>query len=48
MPDDEMLTPSRYPLTEQGAIYDWFSAYAAHDLWGKTEIRKWLKARNPK
>ena len=48
MPEDEMLPPSRYPFTEQGAIYDWLGAYAAHDLWGKTEIRKWMKAHNLK
>jgi hypothetical protein len=46
MPEDEMLTPGRYAFTKRGAIYDWLGAYAAHDLWGKTEIRKWMKAHD--
>ena len=43
MPEDEMITPGRYPFTGKGVIWDWLNAYAAHDLWAKTEIRKWMK-----
>lgn len=46
MPEEEMLEQSRYAFTGKGAIYGWLGAYAAHDAWGKTEIRKWLKAQN--
>ncbi len=45
MPEDEMLAPSRYAFTGKGAVYDWLSAFAAHDLWGKTKIRQWMKAQ---
>jgi hypothetical protein len=45
MPEDEMITPGRYPFTGKGAIWDWLNAYAAHDLWAKTEIRKWVKTK---
>jgi hypothetical protein len=45
MPEDEMLAPGRYAFTGKGAVYDWLSGYAAHDLWGKTKIRAWMKAR---
>jgi hypothetical protein len=43
MPEEEMLTPSYYPFTGKGAIWDWLNAYAAHDMWGKDEIRTWIK-----
>jgi hypothetical protein len=43
MPEEEMLTPGYYPFTGKGAIYNWLAAYAAHDLWGKTKIRIWMK-----
>jgi hypothetical protein len=45
MPEDEMLTPGRYAFIGKGTIYNWLSAYAAHDLWGKTHIRKWMKRK---
>ncbi len=44
MPEVEMLAPGRYAFTGRGLIYDWLIAYAEHDRWGKTEIRKWMKA----
>lgn len=40
MPEDEMLTPARYTFLGGGAIWDWLSAYAAHDLWGKKHVIK--------
>jgi hypothetical protein len=43
MPEDEMLERGRYPFIGKGAVYDWLSAYAGHDRWAKTHIRKWLK-----
>ncbi len=43
MPDDELLTRGRYAFLGKGTIYTWVSQYAAHDRWGKTAIRKWLK-----
>ncbi len=43
MPEDEMLARGRYAFIGKGAVYDWLSAYAGHDRWGKTEIRKWMK-----
>lgn len=46
MAEDEMLAHSRYEFIGQGTVYDWLSAYAAHDLWGKKKIRQWLKAHD--
>ena len=46
MPEDEMLAPGRYAFTGKRAVYDWLSGFAAHDLWGKTKIREWMKARS--
>lgn len=46
MPEDEMLAKSRYPFTGKASIYGWLRAYAAHDLWAKTKIRAWDKARH--
>jgi hypothetical protein len=46
MPEDEMLTPGRYAFIGKGAVVDWLSAYAGHDRWAKTAIRKWIKAQN--
>ena len=43
MPEEEMLERKRYLFLDKGAIYDWLSAYAGHDRWAKTHIRKWLK-----
>ena len=43
MPEEEMLERKRYPFLDKGAIYDWLSAYAGHDRWAKTHIRRWLK-----
>jgi hypothetical protein len=42
--DEEVLTPDYYAFTG-GALYDWLNAYAAHDLWGKRKIRKWIRAQ---
>jgi hypothetical protein len=43
--DEETLTPRFYAFTGGGSLYDWLNAYAAHDLWGKSKIRQWLKAQ---
>ena len=43
--DDEILTPGYYAFTGGGSLYDWLNAYAAHDLWGNSKIRQWLKAQ---
>jgi hypothetical protein len=45
MTDEEILTPGYYAFTGNGPLYDWLNAYAAHDLWGKTKIRKWMKTQ---
>lgn len=45
MPEDEIMTPGRYPFTGKNAVYNWLGGYAAHDIWGKTQIRKWMKAQ---
>jgi hypothetical protein len=45
MPEDEMLAPGRYAFTGKAAVYSWLSGFAAHDLWGKTKILKWMKAQ---
>lgn len=42
MPEDEMLTRSRYDFTGKDAIYDWLESYAKHDEWGKQKIREWM------
>lgn len=46
MPEEEMLTRGCYVFIGKDTVYDWLSQYAAHDLWGKTQIRKWMKAHN--
>ena len=43
MPEEEMLERKRYSFLKKRPIYDWLSAYAGHDRWAKTHIRKWLK-----
>ncbi len=45
MPEDEMLERGRYPFIGIGAVYDWLSAYAGHDRWAKTHLRRWMKER---
>lgn len=45
MPEEEMFTPSYYPFTGKASILDWLHGFAAHDVWGKTKIRKWLKSQ---
>ncbi|MBP1692323.1 MAG: glyoxalase/bleomycin resistance protein/dihydroxybiphenyl dioxygenase [Chloroflexi bacterium] len=45
MPEAEMLTPGYYTFTGKSAIWDWLKAYANHDLWAKTKLRKWMKSR---
>lgn len=45
MPEEEMLTPGRYPFVGKGSVYGWLKAYANHDLWGKTKIRAWAQSR---
>jgi hypothetical protein len=45
MPEDEMLTPGKYAFIGKGTVYDWLNAYAAHDRWAKTHIRKWMKTQ---
>jgi len=47
MPGEEMLTRGRYDFLGKDTIYKWLGAYANHDRWGKTAIRKWLKSRLP-
>ena len=46
MPEEEMLTRGCYAFLGKDTVYDWLDRYAAHDLWGKTEIRKWMKTHN--
>jgi hypothetical protein len=45
MPEEEMLEPGRYRFIGKGAVYDWLNAYAGHDRWAKTHIRKWISQR---
>ena len=45
MPEEEMLERGRYSFTGGGAVFDWLNAFAAHDMWGKTKIRAWLKSK---
>jgi len=40
-----MLERGLYTFIGKGAVYDWLSAYAAHDAWGKKKIREWMKTR---
>jgi hypothetical protein len=46
MPEEEMMVRGRYAFLGKGAVYNWLGAYAAHDVWGKTQIRKWMKAHH--
>jgi hypothetical protein len=48
IPEEEIMTRGRYAFTGKGAMYSWLSGYAAHDVWGKAKIRKWLETRLPK
>ncbi len=41
MPEEEMLAHGRYAFIGKGTIYNWLAAYANHDRWAKTHIRKW-------
>jgi len=43
MPADEILERGRYAFIGEDAVYGWLSAYAGHDRWAKTHIRKWMK-----
>lgn len=45
-PEEELMACGRYAFLGKGCIYDWLNAYAAHDMWGKNEIRGLVKARN--
>lgn len=45
MSESEMLTRGRHPFIGTSTVYNWLNAYAAHDLWAKTKIRKWMQAR---
>jgi hypothetical protein len=45
MPEEELLTHGRYAFLGRDTIYKWLGDYAAHDLWGKAAIRKWLKTQ---
>jgi hypothetical protein len=42
---DQRTTPGYFSFTGGGTVIDWMNAYAAHDLWAKTEIRAWMKKR---
>jgi hypothetical protein len=43
--EEELSVPGFYPWTGSAALGTWMSAYAAHDRWAKTHIRRWVKAR---
>lgn len=45
MPEEEIMARGHYAFTGKSAVYNWLSGYAAHDVWGKTKIRNWQKAR---
>ena len=45
LPEEDMLARGHYAFVGKGSVYNWLGAFAAHDTWGKTQIRKWLKAR---
>jgi uncharacterized protein (TIGR03083 family) len=42
--DDELCSPGFFPWMKNRPFYNWVSGYCAHDLWGKTKIREWMKA----
>lgn len=45
MSENEMMATGRHAfIGNSGTVYKWFAAYAAHDLWAKTKIRKWMNA----
>jgi hypothetical protein len=46
-PEEEIMERGRYAFIGKGAVYNWLSAYAAHDIWGKTKIRNWIKTNCP-
>ena len=43
--DEELFTPGYYVFTKNARLESWFGAFAAHDRWAKTEIRRWMRER---
>jgi hypothetical protein len=43
--DEELFTPGFFAFTGQGRLEGWYGAFAAHDRWGKTELRQWMKQK---
>jgi hypothetical protein len=43
--EKEIVTRGYFAFTGKGSLYNWLAAFAAHDRWGKTKIRTWLKTR---
>ncbi len=41
--DEQCFTRGYFPWTGNATFARWASAYAAHDRWGKTHIRQWMK-----
>lgn len=43
--EDELCSPGYFPWMKKRPFYNWVSGYCAHDLWGKTKIREWMKTQ---
>jgi len=43
--EEELSVPGFYRWTGNATLGQWVSAYAAHDRWAKTHIRRWIKTR---
>ena len=45
IPEEEILAPGLFYWIGKAPLYNWLAGFAAHDRWGKTKIRHWLKTR---
>ena len=43
MTEEEFIEAGHFPFTGNRGLYTWISSFAAHDAWGKNEIRAWMK-----
>jgi hypothetical protein len=41
--EEEMLAPGYFAFTGDSLLYNWYSAYAAHDAWARKKMQAWLK-----
>ncbi len=45
IPKKDITTKGRFAWIGKAAMYSWLTAFASHDQWAKTKVRKWIKTR---